>query len=112
MNLETQLHIKETALYYSSNSIESLNEEKYNLNQNLYNEDFDSNYIFKISNFNEYQNIFLVNLNLRVENAILNAKLRQKFLWDKKVKIFVLGAKYNLTYKYIQLGISTKLYLE
>ena len=110
LNLETLLHIKETALYYSSNNIRISHEKKYNLNQSLQNEDFDSNYIFKLKDFNIYQNLLLININLRLENPILNAKLRQKFLWDKKVKIFILGAKYNLTYKYIQLGISTNLY--
>jgi hypothetical protein len=111
LSLETLLHIKESALYYSSNDIKYFCEQKYNSNQNLYNKDFDSNYIFKISNFNMYENIFLINLNLRIENAILNAKLRQKFLWDKTLKIYIFGAKFNLTYKYIHLGISTNLFI-
>jgi len=108
LDIETQLYIKESALYYSSNSIKNLSERNYANSQNIINTDFDSNYIFKNNNFNEYKNIFLVNINLRTENAILNAKLRQKFIWDSKVNIYIIGLKYNLTYKYIQLGISSK----
>lgn len=108
LDLETILFIKESALYYSSNSIKNLSEYN-NLNpQNVFNADFDSNYIFKNDNFNRYQNIFLIHMNLRTENAILNAKLRQKFLWDSQVNIFIVGSKGYFTYKYIHLGLSTK----
>ena len=108
LDLETLLFIKESALSHASNNIINLSEKIFNNSQELINEDFDSNYIFKITDFSKYKNIFLVNLNLRIENPILNAKLRQKYIWDNKLKIFFLGAKYNLTYKYIQIGISTK----
>jgi NADH-quinone oxidoreductase subunit G len=111
LDLETQLHIKESGLYYSSNDIKKINEHYFTNSQNLINSDFDFNYIFKNSNFDNYQNFLFVNLNLRIENPILNAKLRQKFLWDTKTNIFVIGSKYNLTYKYIHLGLSTKILL-
>ena len=108
LDLETMVYIKESALYYGSNSIKSLSEKTLNVPSELVNEDFDSNYILKLSNFEKYDNIFFVNLNLRIENPILNAKLRQKFVWDNNLKVYYFGAKYNLTYKYIQLGVSTK----
>lgn len=108
LDLETMVYIKESALYYGSNSIKSLSEKCLNVSNELVNEDFDSNYFLKLSNFEKYENIFFVNLNLRLENPILNAKLRQKFVWDNSLKIYYFGAKYNLTYKYIQLGVSTK----
>jgi len=65
-----------------------------------------------VNNFNNYNNIILLNINLRFENALLNAKLRQKIIWAKKVNVFFIGAKYNLTYKYIQLGTTTKIFLK
>ena len=108
LDLETLLHIKESALYYGSNNISTLN----NNNQNeIINQDFDSNYIVNITNFDKYKSIILLNLNLRLESPILNAKLRQKYLWDRKINIFYLGEKYNLTYKYKQIGITTKVLL-
>merc|ERR1711862_595477 len=78
----------------------------------LINEDFDSNYIFNLSDFNKVKNIFLINLNLRFENPILNAKIRKKFLWENDISIFYLGSNYNLTYKYVSLGITSKLFLK
>lgn len=108
LDLETMVYIKESALYYGSNSLKSLSEKTMNNSVELVNEDFDSNYLLKLSNFEKYENVFFVNLNLRIENPILNAKLRQKFVWDNNLKIYYFGAKYNLTYKYIQLGVSTK----
>mgnify|MGYP000953579416 CR=1 FL=1 len=108
LDLETMVYIKESALYYGSNSLKSLSEKHLNISSELVNEDFDSNYLLKLSNFEKYENIFFVDLNLRLENPILNAKLRQKFVWGNHCKIYYFGAKYNLTYKYIQLGVSTK----
>jgi NADH-quinone oxidoreductase subunit G len=108
LDLETMVYIKESALYYGSNCIKSLSEKYLNSSNELVNEDFDFNYLFKLSNFEKYEKVVFVNLNLRLENPILNAKLRQKFIWDNNFKIYYFGAKYNLTYKYIQLGVSTK----
>merc|ERR1712000_562822 len=82
LDLETMVYIKESALYYGSNSIKSLSEKTLNVSSELVNEDFDSNYLLKLSNFEKYENVFFINLNLRLENPILNAKLRQKFVWD------------------------------
>ena len=62
----------------------------------------------KLSNFEKYENIFFVDFNLRLENPILNAKLRQQFVWGNNLKIYYFGAKYNLTYKYIQFVVYTK----
>ena len=108
LDLETMVYIKESALYYGSNSLKSLSEKNLNSSLELVNEDFDSNYLLRLSNFEKFENVFFINLNLRLENPILNAKLRQKFVWDNNLKIYYFGAKYNLTYKYIQLGVSTK----
>lgn len=112
LDLETLLYLKESALQLGSNNIINLSENNFNLSHELINEDFDSNYLLKIRDFNKYKNIFLINLNLRIENPILNAKLRQKYIWDTKLKIYFLGSKYNLTYKYIQIGISTRVFLQ
>merc|ERR1712110_1150322 len=97
LDLETMVYIKESALYYGSNSLKSLSEKHLNISSELVNEDFDSNYLLKLSNFEKYENIFFVDLNLRLENPILNAKLRQKFVWGNHLKIYYFGAKYNLT---------------
>ena len=51
------------------------------------NKDFNKNYFFTINSFKKYQNIFFMNLNLRLENPVLNAKLRQKFIWDINTNI-------------------------
>lgn len=105
LDLETLLHIKESALYYGSNNISVLDSSNKSF---IINQDFDNNYILNVTNFDKYKTIILLNINLRLESPILNAKLRQKYLWDRKMKIFYLGEKYNLTYKYKQIGTTTK----
>lgn len=108
LDLETILFIKESSLFYGSNNLKSKFEQKKIQNTDIINEDFDSNYILNYNNYNNYHSIFFVNLNLRIENPILNAKIRQKVVWDRAMKIFFFGSKYNLTYKYIHLGCSTR----
>ena len=51
LDLETMVYIKESALYYGSNSLKSLSEKTMNNSVELVNEDFDSNYLLKLSNF-------------------------------------------------------------
>lgn len=108
IDLETILYIKESSLFYGHNNLKSIVERNKNISTELINEDFDFNYIFNLNKFKLIKNIFLFNLNLRVENAILNAKLRQKLIWERTIKIYFIGSKYNLTYKYIHIGISTR----
>ena len=104
VDLETMLYIKESSLYYSSNNIKSFHEKESIFTGEVINEDFDYNYIFTASNFNKYRNVILVNLNLRLENPLLNYQLRKKYIWEKNIKIYFLGSKYQLTYKYQQIG--------
>lgn len=92
----------------SNSRIYSFSERVLDNTSNLLNIDLDSNYIFQVSNFEKYNSIFLINVNLRFESPILNAKLRQSILWLKRISINYIGTKYNLTYKYRHLGISTK----
>lgn len=67
------------------------------------NYDLRSNYILKNLNFNNYNLLLLLNTNLRLENPLINSKLRQEYLWNNLI-IYNFGSKYNLTYKYYQLG--------
>jgi hypothetical protein len=108
IDLETILHIKISALVEGSNNLKSTVEANKTTQMNIINEDFDKNYIIKKNPNSSFNIIFLINLNLRLENAILNAKLRKKILWDKKMSIYYVGSKYNLTYKYIHFGLTMK----
>lgn len=72
-------------------------------NENCLNYDFRSNYILNNLNFNNYNLLLLLNTNLRLENPLINAKLRQEYLWNNLL-IYSFGSKYNLTYKYYQIN--------
>lgn len=111
LDLETILVIKESSIFYGSNNLKSKIEQNNLKNRTLVNQDFDANYIFNFSTSKNYNSIFLVNLNLRLENPILNAKIRQKIIWGKSLNIYFFGSKYNLTYKYIHIGCSIKILL-
>lgn len=76
-------------------------------NESCLNYDLRSNYIFKLTQFKKYNLCLLLNLNLRLENPLLNSKLRQEYLWNNLL-IYSFGSKYNLTYKYFQIGTSLK----
>merc|ERR1711959_411419 len=104
------IKIKTSISFTGSNDLYNFSEKINYSPSKLINEDFDSNYI--LSDFNKVKNIFLINLNLRFENPILNAKIRKKFLWEGDISIFYLGSNYNLTYKYVSLGITSKLFLK
>merc|ERR1711959_834349 len=106
------IKIKTSISFTGSNDLYNFSEKINYSPSKLINEDFDSNYIFNLSDFNKVKNIFLINLNLRFENPILNAKIRKKFLWENDISIFYLGSNYNLTYKYVSLGITSKLFLK
>lgn len=55
----------------------------------MINTDFDQNYLLKsLVSLKFFKTIFLINLNLRFENPILNAKLRQKKIWINKCLFF------------------------
>jgi NADH dehydrogenase (ubiquinone) Fe-S protein 1 len=64
-----------------------------------------SQYIFNLFGFNKFNLCLLLNLNLRLENPLLNSKLRQEYVWNNFL-IYSFGNKYNLTYKYFQLSNS------
>lgn len=78
----------------------------------LINEDFDINYLFKNFKFSDYKSFFLVNLNLRFENPVLNSKLRNVVLWKQGVKVYFFGPRYSFTNKYTHLGTTTKALLK
>jgi NADH dehydrogenase/NADH:ubiquinone oxidoreductase subunit G len=75
------------------------------------NYDFRNNYILKKTNLNEYNLCLLINLNLRMENPLLNAKIRQDYIWNNLL-IYGFGIKYDLTYKYYQIGNNIKQFLK
>ena len=112
LDIFSLIKIKTLISFTGSNDLYNFSEKISYSPSKLINEDFDSNYIFNLSDFNKVKNIFLINLNLRFENPILNAKIRKKFLWENDISIFYLGSNYNLTYKYVSLGITSKLFLK
>lgn len=75
------------------------------------NYDFRNNYILKKTNLNDYNLCLLLNLNLRIENPLLNAKIRQDYIWNNLL-IYSFGLKYDLTYKYYQISNNTKNFLK
>lgn len=75
------------------------------------NYDFRSNYILKKTNLNDYNLCLLLNLNLRMENPLFNAKLRQDYIWNNLL-VYGFGIKYDLTYKYYQIGNNIKTFLK
>ena len=79
------------------------NTENYNIEiiNNFFNFDKEINYInnSKISLYN-YDFYIFYNYNLRIENPVLNSKLRQKVIWFNFNNLFFFGTNYNLTYKY------------
>lgn len=75
------------------------------------NYDLRSNYILNNLNFNNYNLMLLLNLNLRLENPLINAKIRQEYIWNNLL-IYNFGSKYNLTYKYYQLDNHIKSFIK
>jgi hypothetical protein len=75
------------------------------------NYDLRSTYILNNLNFNSNNLVLLLNVNLRLENPLINAKLRQEYLWNNLL-IYNFGSKYNLTYKYYQLGNNIKTFIK
>lgn len=64
-----------------------------------------SNYIFNLNNdtLSNLNNLIFLNINLRLENPILNLKVRKNVL-KNSLKIYNLGFFSNLTYSTINLG--------
>ncbi len=81
------------------------------LKDSCLNYDFRNNYILKKTNLNDYNLCLLLNLNLRMENPLFNAKIRQDYIWNNLL-IYGFGIKYDLTYKYYQIGNNTKQFLK
>jgi NADH-quinone oxidoreductase subunit G len=79
--------------------------------ETLINYDNRLNYIFKSLQFNKYNLCLLINLNLRLENPLLNAKIRQEYIWNNLL-IYSFANKFNLTYKYLQISNSLKNFVE
>lgn len=83
------------------------NTENYNIEiiNNSFNFDKEINYInnSKIGLHN-YDFYIFYNYNLRIENPVLNSKLRQKVVWFNFNNLFFFGTTYNLTYKYYHLS--------
>lgn len=112
ISLFNLVDIKEFSLKIGSNYIYNLTEKNISFKRNLINEDFDFNYIYKIPNFQRFKNFFLLNINLRFENPIINSQLRQRKIWDLETNIYYIGPKNDLTYKYIHLGTNTRILLK
>lgn len=72
--------------------------EKFNVLLN----DFRFSYLNNFKNFYNIDICLLLNITLRLENPLLNAKIRQEYLWNN-TKIFQFGTKYTSAYKYSQL---------
>jgi hypothetical protein len=77
------------------------------IKSNYVNFDHESNYInsSKIGLHN-YDFYIFYNYNLRIENPVLNSKIRQKVIWFNFNNLFFFGTNYNLTYKYYHLSNS------
>jgi NADH dehydrogenase (ubiquinone) Fe-S protein 1 len=65
--------------------------------------DVRSDYLLKITDWSKVNTCLLLNFNLRLENPLINSKLRQEYIWNN-LNIFFFGSKYNLTYKYYQIS--------
>jgi hypothetical protein len=85
-----------------------------NLNQNYSNNDFRFNFFFDykiFNNLNSFNSIFLFNTNLRLENPLLN--LRLKKLVDKNlIKIFSFGSSFGYNFLSYNQGNSLKSFLK
>ena len=95
IDLETIILLKKISNKLGSFSI------KVNLNNNnfFFNNDFRKNYIFniKLNDLIKFKNFFLIGLNLRLENPLLNIRL--KFICDKlNGKFFSIGSVFNNNY--------------
>lgn len=105
LDIETLFLIKKI-----SNKIGNFSVNITNINSDyLYNIDFRKNYIFNvdINNLNIFKNILLVGLNLRMENPLLNIRL--KFFSDKNLlNIFSIGCFFNNNYFLYNLSNSLK----
>lgn len=95
LDLETIILLKKITKKFGNYSI------KINLNsvENNLNIDFRKNFIFnvKLNDLIKFKNFFLIGLNLRLENPLLNVRL--KFISNKKnVKVFSIGSTFNNNY--------------
>lgn len=95
LDLETIILLKKITKKFGNYSI------KTNLNsvENNLNIDFRKNFIFnvKLNDLIKFKNFFLIGLNLRLENPLLNVRL--KFISNKKnVKVFSIGSTFNNNY--------------
>jgi len=70
-------------------------------------------YVFNIDNqkLSTINNLIFINLNLRLENPILNLKIRKNVL-KNNLKIFNIGFGYNLTYSFLNLGNNLMTFLK
>lgn len=112
-DLELILFLKQlTILNQQSNFLNGTDDLLINsFNDQCLNYDLRTNYILNSYQFKKYNLCILLNLNLRLENPLLNAKLRQEYLWNNLL-IYSFGSKYNLTYKYFQIGNSVNSFIK
>lgn len=89
----------------SNNLINNTENSNIEIKYNYVNFDQEINYInsSKIGLHN-YDFYIFYNYNLRIENPVLNSKLRQKVIWFNFNNLYFFGTNYNLTYKYYQLS--------
>ena len=70
-----------------------------------------SDYLLKITDWSKINKCLLLNFNLRLENPLINSKLRQEYIWNN-LTVFFFGSKYNLTYKYYQISNNLKEFIK
>ena len=89
----------------SNNLINNTENSNIEIKYNYVNFDQEINYInsSKIGLHN-YDFYIFYNYNLRIENPVLNSKLRQKVIWFNFNNLYFFGTNYNLTYKYYHLS--------
>ena len=89
----------------SNNLINNSENSNIEINYNYINFDYELNYINSSKiNLHNYDFYIFYNYNLRLENPVLNSKLRQKIIWFNFNNLFFFGTNYNLTYKYYHLS--------
>lgn len=95
LDIETIILLKKIITKIGNYSIKI----NFNNNFNFFNNDFRKNYIFnkKLNDLIKFKNFFLIFVNLRFENPLINIRL--KFIFDKIYsKFFSIGSVFNNNY--------------
>lgn len=107
VDLEAIYYFKTLTFTSGSNLLINKTNFMLNLDINQFNFDNQFNYLYKTNNnllFENYDFYIFLNYNLRFENAVLNSKLRRRYIWNNFTNIYIFGSLYNLTYKYNHVG--------